>query len=191
MNRTVDDELNQQLFFHVSEVLNAKPSEAGRPDLRDLLKPGDEVTFIIDPSKYNDGRLHAKQVSKLKAGTIKLQDVDAERRKGVAEMNNNGAIVIRYSGASQHSTKQLQFHPKNDLLQGSDAVEVGDVVEFCLSVDKSTQAQRAVDVEVIAKALSEQPQTGQCLVRLRFCCTASLSVHNSDFVSADVSVRSP
>jgi len=165
--RTVDDELNAQLFFHVSEVQGLhKPVDSQRPDLRRALRPGDEVGFTIDPSKYNDGRLHAKQVHKLAPGTLKLLEVDPERRRGVAEFSSAGALVIAYRAdpASGHPPRHLAFNTTGDGARGREAVEVGDSVEFCIMLDRLSQLQRATDVEVVAKAFSELYVEGQLLV---------------------------
>jgi hypothetical protein len=76
----IDENIHQQLFFHVSEVLYPKPQHSAqvKPDLRLLFKVGDEIEFVIEPSRTNDGRLHAKQVKKLKPGTVVSEEVESD-----------------------------------------------------------------------------------------------------------------
>lgn len=83
----------------MSEVLQPKPAHNAqtKPDLRTLFKIGDEVEFVIEPSRYNDGRLHAKQMKKLKAGSVVCEEVEPERRTGIVQVRT----LFCHSGVSK------------------------------------------------------------------------------------------
>lgn len=72
-----------QIFFHGSEVQDARKPSDEQFDLRELLQLGDEVSFGIKHVAHKDKKINAVNVHKLQQGTIAaLQSANQGRYRG-------------------------------------------------------------------------------------------------------------
>jgi cold shock CspA family protein len=172
--RAVNSADNTQLFFHISEVLHPACDSHRASDLRNILKSGDEVRFVIEPSQNEEGKLHAKKVKKLEAGTINPEEEDPVVRRGILRSDNNGDLYISPSeedaklDENSQPIKKLKFSRHRHMKPGSKPPKVDDVVEFNVVIDKIRNRKRAKNIEVIAEAPNEQSMQGRNVVCL--CC---------------------
>ena len=164
-----------QLFFHISEVIPPFCDTAKANDLRNILRAGDEVQFVIQPSRTDDGKLHAKRVRKLAPGTLNPEEVDCTVRRGCVRCDHNGELYIapteedaKISSNSQ-PMKKLKFSTHRHIKPGSKSPQVDDVVEFNVAIDKFKGSKRAKNIEVIAEAPSEGSMDGREVVRVPTC----------------------
>jgi hypothetical protein len=160
-----------QLFFHISEVIPLSCERAKATDLRNILRCGDEVQFVIQPSRTDNGKLHAKRVQKLVAGTINPEEVDPTVRRGCVCCDQNGDLYIAPSEADAalpghaQPIKKLKFSRTRHVRPGSKPPQVDDVVEFNVVIDKIRGSKRAKNIEVIAEMPSEASMAGREVVR--------------------------
>lgn len=162
-----------QLFFHISEVLHPACSTSRACDLRSILKAGDEVQFAVEPSRHEEGKLHAKRVRKLASGSIHAEHEDPVVRRGTVRCDNNGDLYVAPCDEDSQvpdcaqPVKKLKFSRHRHIKAGSKAPQVDDVVEFNVVVDKIRGSKRAKNIEVIAEAPDEASMQGRNVVRAR------------------------
>jgi cold shock CspA family protein len=168
--RAINSIDNTQLFFHISEVLHPSCDSHRASDLRNILKSGDEVRFVIEPSQNEEGKLHAKKVKKLEAGTINPEEEDPMVRRGTVRSDHNGDLYIAPSeedaklDENSQPIKKLKFSRNRHIKPGSKLPKVDDVVEFNIAIDKVRGRKRAKNIEVIAEAPSEHSMQGRDVV---------------------------
>lgn len=162
---------NAQLFFHISEVLHPACSTNRACDLRSILKAGDEVQFAVEPSRHEEGKLHAKRVRKLAAGSLNSEHEDPIVRRGTVRCDNNGDLYVAPSEEDAQvpdcpqPVKKLKFSRHRHVKHGSKAPQLDDVVEFNVVIDKIRGSKRATNIEVIAEAPNEESMQGRHVVR--------------------------
>ena len=145
-----------------------------------MLKTGDEIQFVIQPSRHDDGKLHAKRVQKLATGTINPEVVDNTVRRGIVRSDQHGDLYIApveedatLEGHTQ-PIKKLKFSRHRHLKPGSKSPRTDDVVEFNIVIDNIRGSKRAKNVDVIAEAPDETTIREREVVRT--CTITSLRV---------------
>eukprot|EP00898_Chlorokybus_atmophyticus_P007037 jgi/Chlat1/7334/Chrsp59S06970 len=173
---------NEELFFHVSEVLDMPEAEHGarRADLSEVIQAGDEVEFKVTEPLNKNGRPNAKHIKVLPKGTIEVEEPKGEHLHGFIERELRGGQRSRrdaYGGRIAYHTLAPPGLANDDFNASADSATasvtfdggdvrdqnvrlgVGDEVEFMLVADRRTGDSYATDVALIARAAPAQADT--------------------------------
>ena len=145
-------DLDEQIFFHFSEFERQE----------EYPRIGDEVSFV--PANRRDKDV-ATRVRMLPPGTVKLEDVSAERCRGTvlralkrfnrrpsststAPLPTEGAILVTHADGS---TVEVAFRDKDGASpkESMTSLRVHDVVEMNITTELRTGRQRATGIVVL------------------------------------------